>query len=108
MKKRLNVWTKIMALAALWVTSISFANAQTGTDPAWPISKDVQKVANRKSLNDPNLRRSHIHAKSLNAHWFVSKRATKASRESMMAKGNVASKGTPSWVISKGVQRIGR
>lgn len=108
MKKRLNVWTKTMALMALLVTSISFANAQTGTDPAWPISKDVQKIANQKSLSDPSMRRSHIRAKSLDAHWFVSKRATQASRESMMAKGNVASKGTPSWVISKGVQRIGR
>jgi hypothetical protein len=108
MKKRLNVWTKTMALVALFVASVSFANAQTGNDPAWPISKDVQRVANKKSLNDPSLRQSHIRAKSLDAHWFVSKRATKASRESMMAKGNVASNGTPSWVISKGVQRIGR
>jgi len=108
MKKRLNVWTKTMALVALFVASASFANAQTGTDPAWPISKDVQKVANQKSLNDPSLRRSHIRATSLDANWFVSKRATKASRESMMAKGNVASTGTPLWVNAKGVQRIGR
>lgn len=97
-----------MALAVLLVTSVSLANAQTATDPAWPISKDVQKVANQKSLSDPSLRESHIRARSLDANWVVSKRATKATRESMMAKGNVASTGTPSWVISKGVQRIGR
>ena len=108
MKKRLNVWTRTMALVALLMASFSLANAQTGSDPAWPISKDVQKIANQKSLSDPSLRQSHIRAKSLDANWFISKRATKASRENMMAQGNVASKGTPSWVISKGVQRIGR
>jgi len=105
MNKRLNVWMKATAVAGLFLVSVSFANAQTGNDPAWPVSKDVQKVANRKSLSDASLQQSHIRARSLDNSWVVSKRATQANRESMTAKGNVASTGTPAWVISKGVHR---
>ncbi|MBL0743168.1 hypothetical protein [Chryseolinea lacunae] len=107
MKKCMNVWMKTIAMMGLVMMSVSFANAQTGNDPAWPISKDVQRVANKKALNDPNLGKSHIRAKSTDAGWVVSKGVHRGSGTAM-AKGNVASKGYPAWAISKGVQQIGR
>lgn len=108
MKKRMNVWTKTIAIVSLVAMSVSFANAQTGNDPAWPVSKDVQRVVNKKALNDPNQRKSHIRAKSTDASWVVSKGVHRGGREAVYAKGNVESKGYPTWAISKGVQQIGR
>lgn len=83
---------------------------QPQAKPAWHVSKDVQKIANKKLFKSEPLRKSHIEAVSSgppshvlskgvnNIHRPVAKRAGVA--------GNIKSKGYPVWTISKGVHRF--
>ncbi len=92
------------------IASAIVANAQTNKDlpPAWTTSKDVQRIANKRLFTDARLRQSHIKAKSIAPTWMISKRVGKPARKEKLAENNLKSSGTPSWIISKGVQRMGR
>ena len=99
---------KISALMGLFLLGVFFANAQTReSHPAWVVSKDVQKVANKKMYEDENLRKSHMRAPSIGtSSWIISKGVNRYDKGSTQLQGNVTMKGYPSWIISKGVQRI--
>ncbi|MBA4053820.1 MAG: hypothetical protein C0490_03835 [Marivirga sp.] len=95
----------VLGLFLLAGVVMSYAQAHN-PDPAWMVSKDVQKVANKRAFETERLRSTQIQAKSLSQAWAVSKgvnRGIGATEE-----GNIRSKGIPAWTISKGVQRIGR
>jgi len=99
MKKSL-VYVPMIALLLLAGT--------TYAQSAWPVSKGVNKYSN-KELSSQELAASHLTATSVNTPLVasskgvsrVSKRMPYASQSS-----NVASNGTPSWVVSKGVARF--
>ncbi len=99
---------KRIALMGLFLLGVFFTNAQTReSHPAWVVSKDVQKVANKKMYNDENMRKSYMMAPSVGTpSWIISKGVYRYDKESAPSQGNVAMKGYPSWIISKGVQRI--
>ena len=99
---------KRITLMGLFLLGVFFANAQTReSHPAWVVSKDVQKVANKKMYDDENMRKSHMMAPSIGApSWIISKGVHRSGKESTQLRGNVTMKGYPSWIISKGVQRI--
>jgi len=96
--------SKTFAVLGLLMAAAVVSYGQTANlNPGWTVSKDVQKVANKKAFEAPTL---NIQANSLNHAWVISKgvnRGTAATEQ-----GNVASKGIPAWTISKGVQRIGK
>ncbi|MDH4090794.1 MAG: hypothetical protein OEV74_17155 [Cyclobacteriaceae bacterium] len=93
-----------------FMASAVVVNAQTKSDlpPAWRTSKDVQRIANKRLFTDARLRQSHIKAKSIAPTWMISKRVGQPARKEKLAENNLKSSGTPSWIISKGVQRLGR
>ena len=105
MKKRSNITTSGLLVAGLFLTAITFAQAQSSA--AWTTSKGVQKVANKQLFQDENLRKSHIRASSVSPTWNISKGVHRKKGDDKLAKGNVTSE-YPTWVISKGVQQIGR
>ena len=107
MKTTINGVSKKISLLALFMTTLFFANGQSKESPAWLVSKDVQRYANKSLFEDQNLRRSHIQAKSTAANWTISK-GVHSSKSVQTVKGNVKSEGIPAWTISKGVQQIGR
>lgn len=89
-----------ISLIAMLVVGSFVVNAQTSS---WPVSKDVQRYANKSMLADENLRKSHIEAKSVDfPSIVVSKRVI---RKDNVSTGNVRSTGYPMWTVSKGVNR---
>ena len=73
---------------------------------SWTVSKDVQKVANKKMFSDEEIAKSHIHAISLNQNWVVSKGVNNVGRTETASAGNIRSAGNNDWTISKGVHRV--
>ena len=99
----------IKTLAAFSLMGFAImANGQSVEQPAWSVSKDVQKVANKQLFEDESLKASHINAVVMSPTWNVSKGVHQIGKSSDVGKGNVVSTGVPDWVISKGVQRIQR
>lgn len=74
--------------------------------PAW-LSKDVQRIANKRNFEAENSTSINIRTKSLSQMWIVSKGVNRGMTD-RPEKGNIVSKGIPAWTISKGVQRIGK
>ena len=103
-------WKERIGFMGLFVLGVFFANAQaSNSHPGWVVSKDVQKVANKKMYDDEKLRKSHFRAPSVGLpSWIISKGVHRGGSESSQPKGNVSMIGYPSWIISKGVQRIGK
>jgi hypothetical protein len=99
--------TRIILLATFMV-GLGFAtvNAQ---DKTWVVSKDVQKVANKKQYENTESEKSHLKPTSYSFPAVVlSKDVQKVSNPSLQnqaPQGNIVSKGTPDWVVSKGVHR---
>ena len=83
-----------------------FATQQTMAQTPWSVSKDVQKVANKKMFSDEELAKSHIHAISLNQNWVVSKGVNNVGRTETAVAGNIRSTNNNDWTISKGVHRV--
>ena len=109
MRNRINEVSKKAGLLGLFLASVLFVNAQSNTEnPAWTVSKDVQRVANKKMFEDKELRATHIQVKPISPTWMISKGVHRTSQNEVATSGNIKSKGTPAWTISKGVQRIGR
>jgi hypothetical protein len=109
MGKRISETARKIGVLGLFLTGAFFANAQSNIDnPAWIVSKDVQRLANKKMFQDENIRSSHIYAVQVSPTWMISKGVHRTASDQVSAKGNVKSKGIPLWTISKGVQRIGR
>lgn len=105
MKNRLKI-----SLLGLFVVSAFIVNAQTNNVHPW-ISKDVQKVANKKMLANEHYQASHIIAKTVGYPAIaLSKGVHRVSTGPAIStsENNIVSKGYPYWTISKGVQRIGR
>jgi hypothetical protein len=72
----------------------------------WTVSKDVQKVANKKMFSDEEIAKSHIHAISLDQNWLVSKGVNNVGQTETAAQGNIRSTGNNDWAITKGVHRV--
>ena len=80
-----------------------FVNAQSG-NPNWIVSKDVQRIANRDRFAKEELCGSYFRAKSVDFPSTVISKGV-FRKEAIATKGNIESKGTNDWVISKGVHR---
>ena len=91
----------LVAGFGLFINTPSFAQA-----PAWTVSKGVQKVSNKKQLEDKEIMKSHIQVMTINQDWAISKGVSSLGNDNIVAKGNIPSKGTPSWTNSKGVNQI--
>lgn len=93
-----------LVLAAAFLVTVGFsAQAQSGL----PISKDVQKVANKKALEnqEQSLQTTSVPLPAL----VVSKSIQSIPNPALItadSQGNMKSKGTPAWVNSKGVHRM--
>lgn len=77
------------------------ANAQSST--AW-VSKDVQRVANKKAFENEEIKKSHIQASTVSFPAIVISKGIVRPTDTY-AQGNIISKGYPTWAISKGVAR---
>jgi len=97
---------KIIGLIGLFLMGAFFANAQA-SNPNWIVSKDVQRVANKAAFSNEERDRSHFRAASVDFPSIVISKGV-FRKESVASRGNIESKGTPAWVISKGVHRIGK
>ncbi len=106
MSKQRNKASKGLVATLILLGSAIFVNAQSSTETAWPVSKDVQRVANKKLFEDRELSGSHIHAVVLSPTWNISKGVNSIGRTADVGQGNVRSTGIPDIAISKGVQRI--
>jgi len=104
MKSTIREAIRKISVLAFLMTSMFFANGQSKDPaPAWLVSKDVQRIANKSLFEDQELKRSHIQATSTSLTWVVSKGIQRKPSE--IAKGNIKSGGVPAWTISKGVGR---
>jgi hypothetical protein len=106
MKNTASKVAKRVGLLSLFLIGAIMVNAQTAkTNPGWVVSKDVQKVANKKMYKSEN-RNGTIQANSLSSAWAISKGVHQSKADKTTEKGNVASKGIPAWTISKGVHSV--
>jgi len=97
--------TKRAGLLGLFLMGAILVNAQSNNDTSWTVSKDVQKVANKKEFEKEAKRGSQLQAKSTSQQWVVSKGVNRSTESNTDNKGNVDSKGIPAWTISKGVHQ---
>lgn len=88
---------------SIFLLSSILVSAQNG-NTSLMVSKGVQHVANKKAFEDKNANKSHIQAKSLDLPAIVISKGV-AQPTGLYAEGNVASKGYPTWTISKGAAR---
>ena len=94
---------KGIGLMCLLLIGAFVANAQS-SNSALPVSKGVQRYANKSAVEDENAKKSHIQAQSVEfLPIVVSKGPTRPS--SVTTVGNIESKGYPTWAISKDVAR---
>ena len=75
-------------------------SAQSG--PSSIVSKDVQRVANKKAFENED--KSNIQAQSVPFPAIVVSKGVVGSTDAL-SEGNITSKGYPTWAISKGVAR---
>jgi hypothetical protein len=67
------------------------------------LSKDVQKIANKKQLEKDKRSNSNIQAVSLDQSWMLTKGISAIGRTETQSDGNIESTGMPQVAISKGV-----
>lgn len=107
MKNKINGFSvKFMAGMLIVGFGLAFSTPSSAQAPAWTVSKDVQKVANKKQFEDQKLNNSHIQVTSVNQNWANAKGVNTIGSENIVAKGNIRSNGTPEWINSKGVHGI--
>ena len=70
------------------------------------LSKDVQKVANKKELEKQKRSNTNIQAVSLENAWVLSKGISAIGKTETQYAGNIQSTGVPQIAISKGVHQI--
>ena len=106
MKTLLKLINGKIALIALFSLGAFVAQAQT---PSWIVSKNVQKVANKKAFADTDDSKSQLTTETrAYAPRIVSKGVHRINNPAVgdaKATGNMVSKGYPAWTISKGVHR---
>jgi len=93
----------VIGLLCLLTIGAFVANAQS-SNSSLPVSKGVQRYANKSSVEDENAKKSHIQAKSVEFLPIVVAKGI-ARPSSVATVGNIESKGYPTWAISKGVAR---
>jgi hypothetical protein len=91
-----------ITLMSMFLMGAVFANAQSGSSLV--VSKDVQRVANKKAFENRDIERSHIQASTVSFPAIVISKGIVRPSE-VYAKGNIVSKGYPTWAISKGIAR---
>ena len=82
-----------------------FLNTDLLAQTPW-LSKDVQKVANKKQLEKEERSNSNIQAVSQDQTWVVSKGISTVGRTETESEGNIQSTGIPQVAISKGVHQV--
>jgi hypothetical protein len=82
-----------------------FLNANLHAQTPW-LSKDVQKVANKKQLEKEERANSNIQAVSVDQNWVLSKGISSVGATETQSVGNIPSTGTPDVAVSKGVHQI--
>jgi hypothetical protein len=92
-----------MTLVGLMAIASIAVNAQS-LNSSIIVSKDVQRVANKKAFDNKNLTSSNIHALSQPFPAIVISKGIVRSAANA-PQGNIVSKGYPTWAISKGVAR---
>ena len=97
---------RITGLIGMLLMGAFFVNAQSG-NPNWIVSKDVQRIANKDKFAKEELSGSYFRAKSVDFPSIVISKGV-FRREAIVTKGNIESKGTNDWVISKGVHRYNK
>ena len=97
-----NLLTCITVVGIMAMASIT-VNAQA-VNSSRIVSKDVQRVANKKAFENKNLTSSNIQALSQPFPAIVISKGIVRSPASP-PQGNIVSKGYPTWAISKGVAR---
>jgi galactitol-specific phosphotransferase system IIB component len=97
-----NLLTGITLVGLMAMASIA-VNAQS-VNSSLIVSKDVQRVANKKAFENKNLTSSNIQALSQPFPAIVISKGIVRSAASA-PQGNIVSKGYPTWAISKGVAR---
>ncbi len=107
MKNTISTLASRVTLFVLFLMGTILVNAQSSnTDPSWIVSKDVQKVSNKKNFENDAKRGSTLQAKSISQLWVVSKGVNQPTSARADSKNNVPSNGIPSWTISKGVHQM--
>ena len=104
MKKLL--YTPLVAVAFLMATS--FAYAQTSSKTAWIVSKNVNKIANKKLKADSESNVTHVEAKTVSYPTVAISKGihrSSVSPSETESQGNIVSKGYPSWTVSKAIHR---
>jgi hypothetical protein len=91
----------IVVMCMLLMAAI-VVSAQSG--PSSIVSKDVQRVANKKAFENEDLNKSNIQAQSIPFPAIVVSKGVVGSTDAQ-SQGNITSKGYPTWAISKGVAR---
>jgi hypothetical protein len=81
-----------------------FFSADLLAQTPW-LSKDVQKVANKKQLEKEKQSNTNIQAVSTENVWVLSKGISAVGRTETQYAGNVQSTGIPQIAISKGVHQ---
>jgi len=89
-----------LILAAFGMLFSSDLAAQT----PW-LSKDVQKIANKKQLEKDKQSNSNIQAVSMDQSWVLTKGITTIGRTETQSVGNIESTDIPQVAISKGVHQ---
>ncbi len=106
--KKISAFLVIALVASLGLVNVQAQSGKKG----WVVSKDVQKVANKKQYESTEREKSHLTPVSYNfPAMVISKDVQKVSKPSLQDqpdRGNIASKGTPNWVVSKGVHKINK
>lgn len=92
-----------IAIAGVMVMASITVNAQS-VNSSLVVSKDVQRVANKKAFENKDLTNSNIQAMSQPFPAIVISKGIVRPAESEQ-QGNIVSKGYPTWAISKGVAR---
>ena len=99
--KRINLFL----LAAAMIIGIS-AHAQS----EFPISKGVQRVANKQKLESPAFDQHQVKATSVPLPALVVSKSVQSIPNPALitteTQGNIKSKGTPAWVNAKGVHQM--
>ncbi len=95
-----------VGLLALFLMGTILVNAQSSkNDPSWIVSKDVQKVSNKKNFENEAKRGSQLQTTSTSQAWVISKGVNRQGKTEAGTKGNIRSTGIPAWTISKGVHQ---
>lgn len=89
---------KSITLLGLMFMASAALNAQS------IVSKDVQRVANKKAFESEEFTKSNIQAVSQPFSAMVISKGIVSSTDTA-PQGNIVSKGYPTWAISKGVAR---